>query len=434
MIDHTSSRHDRLAVLRQRDFLCFSIARFLSGAGQTLLQAALLWHVYALTGSAWHLGWLGLVRFAPQLMASLYAGAIADMYDRRRIVMFAQCVPALCSASLFVATISGNASMPLIYGLVVLIALGNAFEAPARQALLSSVVSEALLPSAITLTSTVQSLAFVVGPAVGGMLIAYAGGVHAAYAAHAVLVLIALVSIFVLRPRPVSLPPRAISWETMKEGLLFVRSRQPLLGSMTLDMFAVIFGGAQAMLPVYANDILHVGSQGYGLLTAALPAGALLISVVMVTMPTVERTGRVLLYSIAAFGLATMVFGLSRWFPLSLAAYFAAGAADQVSVVMRQTTIQLATPDHLRGRVTAVGQIFIGSSNQLGAVESGFVAAATSAMFAVVSGGAGCLAVVALVAAKMPELRRDTIHPVMDGARRDNEVREAAEAGNSTGS
>jgi len=368
------------------------------------------------------------VRFAPQLIAALYAGAVADTYDRRRIVLVAQSVPAVCAAVLFVATVGGTVSMPLIYALVVLIALGNAFEGPARQALLPSVVREETFQQAITVTATVQSLAFVSGPGVAGLLIAY-GGVQAAYAAHVVLIAIALVGIVALRPRPISQPSRAISWAAIKEGVLFVRSRQPLLGSMTLDMFAVVFGGAQALLPVYAEDVLHVGSRGYGILAAALPAGALLMSLVMVAMPTVERTGRALLWAVAAFGVATIVFGLSRSFPLSLAAYFAAGMADQVSVVMRQTTIQLATPDYLRGRVTAVNQLFIGTSNQLGAVESGFVAAATNATFAVVSGGAGCIAALGLVAARMPELRTYTIHGVLEAARRDHAAREAANGG-----
>ena len=194
---------------------------------------------------------------------------------------------------------------------------------------------------------------------------------------------------------------------------------------MTLDMFAVVFGGAQALLPVYARDILQVGEVGYGILAASLNAGALLMSIVMVLMPTVQRTGRVLLLSIGAFGVATIAFGASRSFPLSVAAYMAVGMADQVSVVLRQTTIQLATPDYLRGRVTAVGQLFIGTSNPLGAMESGFVAAATSATFAVVSGGIGCLAVLALVAARMPELRRYTIRHVIETARRDEAAHEA---------
>ena len=191
----------------------------------------------------------------------------------------------------------------------------------------------------------------------------------------------------------------------IREGVQFVWQRQVLLGAMTLDMFAVIFGGAKALLPIYAADILHVGPQGFGLLSASMDLGALLMSIALVVMPPIERTGRALLLSVATFGITTIVFGLSRSFPLSLATYMAVGMTDQVSVVMRQTTIQLATPNALRGRVSSVNIVFIGASNQLGGVKSGFVAANTNATFAVVSGGTGCLAVLALIAARMPDLR-----------------------------
>ncbi len=430
MSDTSGSRHDPLAALRQRGFIWYSIARFASGAGQTLLQATLLWQVYALSGSAAQLGVLGLVRFVPQLMASLYAGAIADRYDRRRIVMVAQSVPAVCTTGLLAATVTGTISLPIIYALVMLIGLGNAFEAPARQALLPSVVHEDTFQNAVTVSSTIQSLAFITGPGIAGLLIQF-GGVPSAYAVNVGLIIIAWLAVFALRPRAVVQPPRAISWEGIKEGVRFVFGRQPLLGSMALDMFAVIFGGAQALLPVYATDILGVGESGYGILSAAMPAGAFLMSFVLLLLPQVERTGRTLLFAVAAFGLATIAFGLSRSFPLSVAAYMAVGMADQVSVVMRQTTIQLATPDYLRGRVTSVGQVFIGSSNQLGAVESGFVAAATSATFAVVSGGAASLAILSVIAAKMPELRSFTITHILDPARRDDAT--ATDSGDAAG-
>ena len=214
-----------------------------------------------------------------------------------------------------------------------------------------------------------------------------------------------------LRPRPVLGPKRAVSLESIKEGVLFVARRQVLLGAMALDMFAVIFGGAQALLPIYAKDILDVGEFGYGLLYASLDAGALLMAIALVFLPPIKRAGRALLITVALFGIATIVFGISRNFYLSLAVYMCIGMADQVSVVLRQTVIQLATPDELRGRVSSVSQIFIGASNQLGAVESGLVAAATNATIAVVSGGIGTLAVVGIVAAKLPELRRYRIEP-----------------------
>jgi hypothetical protein len=231
-------------------------------------------------------------------------------------------------------------------------------------------------------------------------------GIEAAYAAYGVLVAANLIGLAFVKPLNAPAERRAPSWQAVREGLAFVRRSPVVLGCMALDMFAVILGGATALLPVFATDILAVGASGYGLLAASLELGALAMSLVLVLRRPVGRAGPVLLAAVTVYGLATVGFGLSRWFPLSVALYMLAGAADQVSVVMRQTAIQLSTPDVLRGRVSAVNMIFIAASNQLGAVESGLLAAATSAPFAVVFGGAGCLAVVALTAWKLPELRR----------------------------
>lgn len=258
--------------------------------------------------------------------------------------------------------------------------------------------------NAITVSQTIQSLAAVSGPALAGLTIALFT-VSGAYAAHIALLGVSVVGVALLHPCPIEGERRAVSMESIKEGLRFVWHRQILLSSMTLDLFAVIFGGATALLPVYATDVLHVGSVGYGILTASVDAGALVAATILVAMPQVQRTGRVLMLSIAAFGLGTIAFGLSRSFPLSVAIYMCIGMADQIGLVMRHTAIQIATPDALRGRVSSVSGLFSGTSNQLGAVESGFVAALTSATFAVVSGGIGCLAVLGIVAATMPELR-----------------------------
>lgn len=375
-----------------------------------MLQAALLWQVYEISGSALQLGVLGLVRFFPSLGMSLLGGVVADTYDRRRIVVIAQTVPLAASVTLALITASGAIGLAYIYGIVLVVALASAFENPARQALLPSLVRPETFANAVTVNSTFQQLGFVTGPAIGGLLIGFTG-IETAYFAHASLIAVSIVAMLALRPRAVEGPKRAVSVEAIREGVSFVRHRPVLWGAMSLDMFAVIFGGAQALLPVFATDILGVGAVGYGLLLAAFDAGAFLMALLIVLLPPIEKTGRALLLTVAAFGIASMAFGLSRWFPLSLATYMAMGMADQVSVVMRQTTIQLATPDELRGRVSSVNMVFIGASNQLGAMESGFVAALTSATFAVVSGGAGCVAVVALIAAKVPELRRYRIPP-----------------------
>ncbi|MSQ62135.1 MAG: MFS transporter [Dehalococcoidia bacterium] len=402
--DSDTPRYDPLAALRQPNFLLYTASRFLSSAAMTMMQAVILWQVYQLTGSPLQLGMIGLVRFLPALGLSLVGGAYADTHDRRAILFAAQVFPFAGSLALFLTTRADIVGLPLIYAVVLVTALSSAFEAPARQALLPSLVDHATFSNAITVSSTAGSLAFVTGPALAGVIIGW-GSVSGAYGAHLVLIAAGALLLPLLRPRPFEGERRSVSVAMILEGVQFVWQRQVLLGSMTLDMFAVIFGGAKALLPIYAADILHVGPQGFGLLSASMDLGALLMSVALVLIPPIERTGRALLLSVAAFGVTTIVFGLSRSFPLSLAAYMAVGMADQVSVVMRQTTIQLATPDELRGRVSSVNMVFIGASNQLGGVESGFVAAVTNATFAVVSGGAGCLAVLALIAARMPELR-----------------------------
>jgi MFS family permease len=371
----------------------------------TGLRAAIAWHVFDLSGSAFQLGLLGVVGFLPALGLSLVGGAVADAHDRRRVAQLAQLAELSGAAALAAASALGAASTPLLFGVVFTSAVAAAFENPSRVSLLPLLVSRSRFPNAVTIHSTVQALAFMAGPALAGAVIA-AGGPSGAYALAAGLLALAIATLAPLRPRAPEGERRPVGPGAIREGLAFVRRQPVLLGCMTLDMFAVIFGGATALLPIYASEILQVGPRGYGLLSASLEAGALTMSVLLMMRPPLVQQGRALLVAVALFGIATIAFGLSRSFPLSIALYVAVGMADQVSVVMRSTIIQLATPDELRGRVTSINMIFIGASNQLGAMESGFVAALTSATFAVVSGGAACLVVVAIVAARLPELRR----------------------------
>jgi hypothetical protein len=294
-------------------------------------------------------------------------------------------------------------SVALLFGLVVTAAIAASFENPARASLLPLIVSREQFPAAVTIHSVAQALAFMSGPALAGLAIA-AGGPRLAYTLSALLLAGSAAGLTRLAPRPAIGERRNVSWQAIREGLDFVRSQPVVLGCMVLDLFAVIFGGATALLPAYQR-ILGVGPEGYGLLSSALEAGAFAMSLLLVLRPPIERPGRALLIAVACFGFATIAFGLSRSFPLSLAAYAAVGMADQISVVMRSTMIQLATPDSLRGRVSSINLLFIGASNQLGAAESGFVAHFTSATFSVVSGGLACLFVVALVAWRIPELR-----------------------------
>ena len=397
-------KHDPLEALRQPNFVFFSASRLCYAIGATMLQAIMLWQVYDISGSALNLGLLGVARLIPALSLSLIGGAVADSYSRRNIVLIGQTIPLLCSVVLATSTLGGWITLELIYGLVVMLGIGAAFEGPARAALLPAIVRPETFANAVNITQTLQSLAFVTGPAIGGGLIAFAG-IGSGYAVFTGLSVISLLSMSLVRYRPVDTPKRAMSFEAIKEGVRFVRRRQELLGAMTLDMFAVIFGGVKALMPVYAVDVLHVGPAGYGVLAGSFEVGAFTASVILLMRRPIQSTGLALLWSVLAFGVGTIVFGLSRNYYLSIMVYMLIGAADQISVVMRSTTIQLATPDELRGRVSAVNQVFIQSSNQLNAVESGLVASITSAVFAVVSGGFGTLAVVGAVAWRMPALR-----------------------------
>jgi MFS family permease len=391
--------------LLSRNLLSYLGSRVCSGTAMTMLRAAIAWHVFALTHSAFHLGLIGLVQFLPALGLTLLGGVVADSFERRRVIMLAQLVPLACALTLFIATRAGFVTVGLLYAMVFVIACSAAFENPARAALLPTLVPREVFPRAVTLASTGQAFAFMSGPAAGGLIIGEFG-IGTVYGCYGILVIGSLFGLALLRPSRQAGDRRAVSWSAVRDGLGFVRRSPVVLGCMSLDMLAVIFGGASALLPIYATDILQVGAKGYGVLSGSLEAGALVTSLTLVVLPPVHRAGRALLVAVVVYGLATIGFGLSRWFPLSVALYMLVGVADQVSVVMRSTAIQLSTPDSLRGRVSSVNFIFIGASNQLGAVESGFVAALTNPTFSVVSGGIGCLIVLAIIASALPELRR----------------------------
>jgi MFS family permease len=396
-----------LAVFRDAPFRWFLASRFCSGTATTLMRAAIAWHVKHLAPegeAAFYLGLVGLVQFVPVIGLSLVAGAVADAFDRRRLVQISQVVPLFCSIWLLQATITGTVGLVQLFVLVTLSAAAWVFESPARSAILPAIVPRQSFPRAVTVVSTAIWLAFSTGPLLMGFAVDRAG-LAAPYLLHIVLVFGSLVSLAMLP----ALPPNAaarITWRAIREGVAFVWRNPVVLGCMTLDMFAVILGGAAALLPIYATDILGVGAKGYGLLSGSLELGALAMSAVLIFRPTIRNAGPALLTAVALYGIATIAFGVSTWFPLSVLIYMAVGMADAVSVVLRGTVIQLATPDELRGRVSSLNFIFIGASNQLGAAESGFLASLTSPQFAVVFGGIGCLVVVALVAWGLPELRR----------------------------
>ncbi len=383
--------------------MIYTVSRMGSAIANAMLQAILAWHIFAMTQEELSLGFLGLARFLPALGMAMIGGVFADTYNRRNIIMVAQTVPLTCGIIFAVATFNGWITPELIYGLVLLIGFASSFENPARHALLPAIVRRETFANAVTVSSTLQSFGMMTGLFVGGVLVVMDPGI--AYITYSIALIGAFVAMSFLRyEQTQDGPRRTVSLAAIKEGLQYVRRRQVIWGAMSLDMFAVIFGGAKGLLPVYASQILLVGGFGYGVLLASLEIGAFVMALILVMRPPIFRTGRALLYSVAVFGILTMVFGFSRNIYLSIAVYMMIGAADQISVVMRNVIIQLSTPDELRGRVSSVSQVFIQASNQLGAMESGFVAAATSATFAVVSGGAGAIAVAGAISWRLREL------------------------------
>jgi MFS family permease len=396
------------AALLTQNLVAYLASRFCAAMAMTMLRTGVAWHVFALTDSAFHLGLIGLAQFVPAFSLMLVGGAVADVFDRRRVMMFAQLGALSAALVLCVTMANGTVRLPVLYGVVMAVAAAGAFDNPARASILPALVVREDFPRAVTIASTNQALAFATGPALAGVLIA-AGGPATVYGAYALLLGGSIVGLLFLHPAPQQATTRAVGLRAIVEGLDFVRRRRVVLGCMMLDMLAVVFGGATALLPIYANDVLHVGPRGYGLLTSSLELGALLTSSVLMFLPPIRHSGRALLAAVAVYGVATIAFGLSRSFPLSIVAYMLVGVADQVSVVMRSTIIQLSTPDDVRGRVSAINMMFINASNQLGAAESGFVAAVTSAPFAVVSGGVAALVALGIVARAIPELRRHRI-------------------------
>ncbi|MFO0550710.1 MAG: MFS transporter [Polyangiaceae bacterium] len=386
------------------------LSRLAAGVGLTAMRATVFWQVYDVTKSAGVLGLVGLITFLPAPFASLAGGMLADAFDRRRVIQVAQLCELAAAAALVALSSAAHPSVALLIALYVVNGVAVAVEAPSRQAMLPRLVPSEELGRAVTVMSTAQSLAFVSGPALAGLLLSTVGA-RGSYVTGFVLLAISAALVASVRPtEPGTQTRSAIGLAGLREGLRYVLGQRALLGALSVDLFAVIFGGASAMLPVYANDVLAVGARGYGILAASLDAGAVLTSLALMTMPPIRRLGRSILLGVVVYGLATIAFAFSRTFALSIAVYALVGIADQVSVVGRSTLVQLSTPDALRGRVSSINMIFIMASNQLSVAESGFVAAMTSPTFSVASGGVGVLVVAAIVALAAPELWRYRSH------------------------
>jgi MFS family permease len=397
--------HDPYAVLRNRDLVLYLVGRFVASLGQQMLTVAVGWELYKRTNSSWYLGLVGLTQMVPMVLFTLPAGHVADNHSRKRIILLMTLVIACASAGL--AWISwSNADIFWIYCCLFAAGTARTFLWPASSAFLPHLVERQDFSRAVTWSSGSFQLSSVVGPAVGGALIALTGKAASVYAVNAAATLICLALVGLIRSRQVVAAKERMTARSLVVGFKFVFASPIILGTITLDLFAVLLGGATALLPVYAQDILQVGPTGLGLLQAALPLGSLVCALVLAHRPPLQKAGRAMLWAVVLFGLGTIVFGFSRWFWLSLLMLFVCGAVDNISVVVRHTLVQLLTPDEKRGRVSAVNSLFIGTSNELGGFESGSVAYLTTPVFSVVAGGVGTILVVIAVAVIWPEIRK----------------------------
>jgi MFS family permease len=390
--------------LRHRDYRNLLFGQVVSSTGTQMQQVAVVWQLYLFTRSPLALGLLGFFRIAPVIVFALGGGVVADAVDRRRLMLVTQSVMAGVSVVLAVASHLGVASPALLYALVAVGGTAVAFDSPARQALVPLLVPGEELPRALSLSFTGWQVATITGPALGGVILGW-GGVVPIYVLDAASFLAVITALLAMRYRA---PPRAspMGFGALREGIQFVRRTPIIRTTMLLDFFATFFGGSMLLMPIFADQLLHVGPHGLGLLYAAQPIGAAIAGAFLATRSLPRRQGLAVLWSVSCYGLAIAVFGLSRSFPLSLAALACAGAADTVSTVIRQTLRQVLTPDALRGRMGSINMIFFMGGPQLGEVEAGVVAHAFTPRIAVASGGILCVLAAAVTALVAPSLRR----------------------------
>ncbi|MCX5796048.1 MAG: MFS transporter [Elusimicrobia bacterium] len=402
---------DSRAAFRYPDFRLYQASRFLGVVAIEMQSVAIGWQVYELTRRPLDLGLVGLVQFLPGILLFLLSGHAADRFPRRQIILCCLAGFALCSMLLFGLTLHGPASVRPIYLVLVLFGIVRAFYGPAGQAFLPLLVPQEHFPNAVAWSSSVFQAATILGPTMGGLIYGWTGGAHAVYAASAAALIAAALFILAMRLRSSQARQEPPTLDSLLAGFTYVWKTKILLGAVSLDLFAVLLGGAVALLPIYAREILHTGPWGLGLLRSAPGIGAILTAVALAHRPLGRRAGAAMLGCVGGFGVFTIVFGLSRSLPLSMAALFLAGACDMVSVVVRGTVVQLETPDRMRGRVSAINMVFIGASNELGQFESGLTAQAFGTVPAVVLGGLGTLAVVAAWTRLFPALRRVSLAP-----------------------
>jgi MFS family permease len=397
---------DRYAALKEKNFLLFTLGSLGALIGRQMLTVAIGWEIYERTGSAMALGIIGLVQFVPVVFLTLPAGHVVDHYDRRKVLLGAQILNAIATAGLTVISLL-HGSVYAMYACLALAGISRAFNSPANAALLPQIVSERNFTNAVTWGSMTYQAASILGPALGGLMI---GALHQAWPVYIIDFLGALlfwiVLLFIRSHRRTVVQTKAVTVKSLFSGVEFIWKTRIILAAITLDMFAVLFGGAVALLPVYAKDILHVGPTGLGWMQAAPSFGAILTGYFLARFNVLRRSGPLLMWTVIGFGVATIIFGLSRNFWISLSMLFLTGVFDNVSVVIRQALVQLRTPDAMRGRVSAINYMFIGTSNELGGFESGLAAHWFGPVVAVVFGGFATIVTVLLTALKWPELRK----------------------------
>jgi MFS family permease len=392
------------SVLRNRNFAFYLSARVLGTLAVQMQSVAIGWQVYEITGNLFDLGLIGLAQFAPFLALILFAGHAADRYDRRTIIAICMGVQLLCSLLLLVFTLSGSHVVWPVFAVLVLFGSARAFMMPATQAIVKNMVPLESFSAAVALNSSASHVAIITGPVLGGLL--YLAGPRTVYMAAAALLLASVILMSRTRSAPQAKNTAPATWHTVLEGLRFVRSRPIVLGAISLDLFAVLFGGATALLPAYARDILHAGPTGLGLLRTAPGAGAALCSVMLAMRPISRHVGAFMFGGVGLFGAATLVLGATTSFAVALGALFLLGVGDMVSVYIRHLLVQFETPDEIRGRVSAVSSVFIGASNELGEFESGLTAGWFGLVRAILLGGAATLAVTGIWARAFPVLSR----------------------------
>ncbi|MDC7744424.1 MFS transporter [Rhizobium binxianense] len=395
---------DRFAAFRHSSYTRFFFARFLLSFSQQIVSVAVGWQMYDQTGSAIYLGLIGLVQFLPSLLLILVTGSVADRYNRRAIAALCSLMSALCTLALLVMTVMGSFTPLPVFAVLLIFGIERAFMSPAVQSLAPNLVPEEALSNAIAWNSSSWQLAAISGPVLGGLL--YGVSASTAYTVAVIFSMLGAALLYMI-PKPVQKTTgETKSWAMILGGFSFIRAEKVVLGAISLDLFAVLLGGATALMPIFARDILTLGPWGLGLLRAAPGLGAIVMAIFLAAYPLKHRAGVYMFIGVALFGVGTIIFGVSTNTEVSIAALALMGAADMVSVYVRESLIALWTPDQLRGRVNAVNMVFVGASNELGEFRAGTMASIFGAVPAVVIGGIGTLAVAAIWASSFPKLRR----------------------------